>query len=335
MAVDTDESPGPEAEPSSEVVVSLASEVHWALLAASRAQARARHLELTQRYDADPSLRARVSSFWEDGSADYDELIVLAHFGGVLTGEPPLSDFLEAVRDASGNVPPELRLGSETASHRARLLARLARLRRDRALRDRYTRLVEQVWSPLEGNWRNGLPALVEAKTHLQGLLADGASWLALLPPECDPYHFEQLRQAPGREIVEATPRLLALSHFAAKLSVVDVNDVLFVSFSPPVLATAERDRAALLGRQVRAIADPTRLALLRLLASGARRVGDLALQLSVSQPTVSSHVKVLRESGIVRAERREGRLQLLVDREALEQVLAEVAKFVEPPSTY
>ncbi len=65
-----------------------------------------------------------------------------------------------------------------------------------------------------------------------------------------------------------------------------DVTDVLFVSFSPPVLATAERDRAALLGRRVR-------------------------------------------------AERREGRRQLVLDREALEQVLAEVAKFVEPPSTY
>ncbi len=333
MAVDLDDGSRPEGEPSpSKVVLSLASEVYWALLAATEAQARERHPELAELYVADPALCERVASFWDDGSAHYDELVVLAHFGGVLAGEPPLPAFLDAVRGAAGSVPADLRLGSESPSNRARLLVRLAHLRRDRALGNRYAQLLEDVWSPLDGTWRDELPAQAAASARLDGLLAAGTPWLDLLPPDCNLFHFDQLREGPGRAMVATTPGLLAISRFAAKLSVVDVTDVLFVSFAPPGLAVAERERAALLGRQVRAVADPTRLALLRLLAGGGRRVGELSAELTVSQPTVSNHLKVLKESGLVRTERRDGRQQLVVDRGALDRVLAEVAEFVAPP---
>ena len=52
------------------------------------------------------------------------------------------------------------------------------------------------------------------------------------------------------------------------------------------------------------ALADPTRIMLLYLLADGPRHVGELCAALDTSQPTVSRHLKVLRERGIVNAER-------------------------------
>ncbi|CAG0935275.1 Transcriptional repressor SmtB [Thermoflexales bacterium] len=52
------------------------------------------------------------------------------------------------------------------------------------------------------------------------------------------------------------------------------------------------------------ALADPTRIMLLYLLAAGAKNVGDLGATLEASQPTVSRHLKVLRERGMVTAER-------------------------------
>lgn len=52
------------------------------------------------------------------------------------------------------------------------------------------------------------------------------------------------------------------------------------------------------------ALADPTRILLLYHLADGPKTVGALAESLGISQPTVSRHLKVLRERGMVIATR-------------------------------
>ena len=58
--------------------------------------------------------------------------------------------------------------------------------------------------------------------------------------------------------------------------------------------------------RLLQAAADPTRLAILRELAAGEGVCAcDFTQCCDVSQPTVSHHLKVLRESGWVRSERR------------------------------
>lgn len=51
-------------------------------------------------------------------------------------------------------------------------------------------------------------------------------------------------------------------------------------------------------------LADPTRILLLYALNEGSRRVTDLVEALDLPQPTVSHHLKVLRERGLVIAER-------------------------------
>ncbi|HEY2067169.1 MAG TPA: metalloregulator ArsR/SmtB family transcription factor [Gemmatimonadaceae bacterium] len=49
-------------------------------------------------------------------------------------------------------------------------------------------------------------------------------------------------------------------------------------------------------------IAEPNRRAILRLLASSERSVGDIERQLRMPQPSVSKHLRVLREAGFVEA---------------------------------
>ncbi len=56
-----------------------------------------------------------------------------------------------------------------------------------------------------------------------------------------------------------------------------------------------------------RALADPTRRAILARLARGEAPVKDLTARFSVSQPAVSQHLAALREAGLVSL-RREGR---------------------------
>ena len=56
-----------------------------------------------------------------------------------------------------------------------------------------------------------------------------------------------------------------------------------------------------------KALSDPTRLRMVReISAAGEISCGELAKRFPISQPTVSHHLKVLQEAGLVR-ERREG----------------------------
>ena len=48
------------------------------------------------------------------------------------------------------------------------------------------------------------------------------------------------------------------------------------------------------------AMAEPNRLAILSMLADGERPAGDFVDALPISQPTVSRHLAVLREAGLV-----------------------------------
>jgi len=58
------------------------------------------------------------------------------------------------------------------------------------------------------------------------------------------------------------------------------------------------------------ALADPTRRALLQLLCARARAVGELVDATGLPQPTVSKHLRVLRDVGLVHV-RRDGRRML------------------------
>jgi ArsR family transcriptional regulator len=68
------------------------------------------------------------------------------------------------------------------------------------------------------------------------------------------------------------------------------------------------RDSAESLAQILKAVADPARLQLLSLLRAadgGESCVCDLTEPLGLTQPTVSHHLKVLVEAGLVRRERR------------------------------
>jgi DNA-binding transcriptional ArsR family regulator len=68
------------------------------------------------------------------------------------------------------------------------------------------------------------------------------------------------------------------------------------------------------------ALAEPNRRQIVELLRDGERPVGDLVDALAVSQPTVSKHLRVLRDAGLVAArtdaQRRMYRLQVAPLRE-------------------
>ncbi len=67
-------------------------------------------------------------------------------------------------------------------------------------------------------------------------------------------------------------------------------------------------DRAAEMARMFKALGDPVRLRMLSLVAGhdgGSACVCDISPAFDLSQPTISHHLKVLREAGLLDCERR------------------------------
>lgn len=74
------------------------------------------------------------------------------------------------------------------------------------------------------------------------------------------------------------------------------------------VPAPLERSAAETLARALRAVADPTRLQLLSIIAgaiSGEVTVGDLAATLGMTQPTITHHLRILVDDGLLVREQR------------------------------
>lgn len=70
------------------------------------------------------------------------------------------------------------------------------------------------------------------------------------------------------------------------------------------------------------ALADSTRLILLYALAEGPRNVSELTEELGLPQPTISRHLKILRERGLVTATRQGMNVQYALADERIIQAL-------------
>jgi DNA-binding transcriptional ArsR family regulator len=76
----------------------------------------------------------------------------------------------------------------------------------------------------------------------------------------------------------------------------------------------------------LRAIAEPRRLEILRLVSGKEMASGEIAAHFEVSRPAISQHLQVLKAAGLVR-ERREGTKRLY---QARPQGLTELREFLE-----
>jgi ArsR family transcriptional regulator len=80
------------------------------------------------------------------------------------------------------------------------------------------------------------------------------------------------------------------------------------VSCCAPVAGGLDEVQALELSELLKVLADPARLRIVSMLATGEADevcVCDMTAPLGLSQPTVSHHIKVLREAGFITSERR------------------------------
>ena len=99
---------------------------------------------------------------------------------------------------------------------------------------------------------------------------------------------------------------------------------------SPRTGEPLSAEEAAELARVFKAIADPVRLRLLSLIAShagGQACVCDLTGAFALTGPTISHHLKVLREAGLVDSERRGTWIYYRVQPDVLAQLSAALVR--------
>jgi DNA-binding transcriptional ArsR family regulator len=95
---------------------------------------------------------------------------------------------------------------------------------------------------------------------------------------------------------------VLSPGWFYGDVHVVELDGMLYLGHGIQAPDTGEMRRAvaAHVSSGLKAVADPTRLAILMWLAREPASVTEIARQFKLAQPTVSAHVQVLREAGLL-----------------------------------
>jgi DNA-binding transcriptional ArsR family regulator len=78
----------------------------------------------------------------------------------------------------------------------------------------------------------------------------------------------------------------------------------------------------------MRALADPTRREILRVLRAGDLSAGDIAARFDMTAPSISHHLNVLKEAGLVTAERDGRHIIYSLNSTTLQDLMQELLEF-------
>jgi DNA-binding transcriptional ArsR family regulator len=266
-----------------------------------------------------PALR----SFWADQVRGFTEMVVLAERSGTLR-DADIAGFFAGFERAATSSAPTPSLLSETPAERSAIGKRLDVLRTDAKVRGRYIDLLNAVWESVRGEWEEtGRPAVIAAARDWQRQLAAGTPYRDLL---------QRTRLWPGRadleELADADAAdgcmFITPGWFFGDIHVVVLDGSMYLGRGIRA-GHDDADRrlvANYLSKTLKAFADPTRLLILMWLACQPASVTEISQQFKLSQPTVSAHVQLLREAGVIE-DKPAGRSSLLrVSEQKVREVL-------------
>lgn len=265
-----------------------------------------------------PELVQRYTGFWDRaglGEADgapyreCGELLVAGWHTGMLfaANVGAALDAAERAFAAGFEIPP---LASEPAGVVALMRERVAWLQENSEGRGEFMGIVRALWQMIEPQWqRFGKQGAESAARDLATRARADVDIRTLVP---------------GNNFVhkEAFQRDILAARANGELIIVPLGlaggGQFYWAFPGLVLIGAgiesaereakRRERAERAANKLKVLSDPTRVAILYELLKGRQHnpstVTELASQFGLSQPTVSVHVKMLREAGLVQAER-------------------------------
>ena len=284
---------------------------------------------------ADPQLVPDFEAFWSSHGLEGPgpELFVLAAgYEYVFDGSPE-----RFLRELGSLAPRYLRDGlrgptddpDTPAEDVADLRRRLDVLMEPAAVAT-FRPLLERLWAQLAPGWDDHGQAAVSAAVRAFELAFERTGSVLEALPAHHFSRFEHLAQSIIEAAEHARVTVIPLWLAAGGGFGFRVDDVQYVGFGLQSEHVFERtaERVGALARRVKALADPNRLLVLTLVSAFAGMrptVGDLAQQIGVSQPTVSGHLRLLREAGLVAVEKRGNKSFYRLEPEAARAVLREL----------
>jgi ArsR family transcriptional regulator len=302
---------------------SVAIEIDWVLSAAHR-PGKSNQPVLEDLYRHQPHLAERVLGLWGPSEQlsypGYLELSVLAHQAGLLFGTDSEALF-DRFDQAALKAPRDLPLLAETPEDRVVLLRRLEILRTSAARRREYLAVIREVWAAVTPVWdglgRRSVDAAVT--TRRVALEKQRLSWReAVDTTSCVTPTLERVM-----DVLEPTVDLVVVpAYFSRKGLIIDLPGLVIIGVQAQAAATESRARTELLAKRLKAISDSTRLAMLDALGRRELTITELTEMFGLAQPTVSNHVKLLRDAGVVVNGTNGTRRQLVVQRTVVEEML-------------
>lgn len=242
-----------------------------------------------------------LKSFWADDVRGFTEMVVLAQRSGALR-ELDIDGFFAGLERAATSDAATPSLLSESPAERVAVGKRLDILRTDARVRARYASLLKTVWDAVRAEWETtGREAVVTAGREWQRRLEQGTGYMELLQrrrlwpsrPELD--ELADADAAEGRLV-------LSPGWFFGDIHLVELDGTMYAGRG--VRSKGDEDECRHAAKHVsaslKAFADPTRLAILLWLAHQPASVTEVARHFKLSQPTVSAHVQLLREVGVL-----------------------------------
>lgn len=275
----------------------------------------------------------RVQEFWSDlPEEDWSELLVLAVRSGTLL-DRGLERFFKRFEEAAARLPEPGLLAGEEESLRAVLTARLEVLRTDPERRRAYRELLEEHWAIVLPTWeREGLPAVDSACIRFREELERTHDLRAILPAN----HLARL-EASEPLVEAAVPQgkvaVAPVYMGSGGQMVVDLPGTVMIGIGLEMESVRERfrERSQRAAARFKVLSDPTRAAILMTLLKHAYSVTDLAEQFELSQPTVSVHVKMLREAELLESERRGNQTVYSAQRATVQAFIEDAERDVLP----
>ncbi|MGH7666954.1 MAG: ArsR/SmtB family transcription factor [Candidatus Dormibacteria bacterium] len=268
----------------------------------------------------------QLRSFWGDGiSGGVAEFVIMADQADQLFSTD-LSTLLDSPPVTELD-PSQLALRSEDPLDRSRMIERLTILKKDPGRRRRYAAILRDLWEMLRPEWEAvGLPRVLAGCAQLTEQLGTGAPLEEAVPVIAALGRKSLTWRAMVDEAAEQGRLAVVPGYFGGEWSLWDLPRHVVVGFhtdADPLGPVREAGRR--LAPRLRALGDPTRLDLLLYLANRPTSVGELAKLFGLAQPTVSAHLRSLRDASLVTGRRSAGRTIYQVDQAQLRQLLNEV----------
>ena len=202
-------------------------------------------------------------------------------------------------------------------------------------LHSRFWHWLDRFWYEVYRNWRAERQPVMDAARQraiagLGGERGTGVPALAWLPPGHPLKALGQFVDAVQHGAFNVTFHIEPFGvpdSRAVRLRQMIMGFALSQEFADSFNQIAER-----IAQTCKALGDPNRLQLLRLIRSFSMDNTEMATLMQLARPTVSIHARVLREAGLIRTEHigRQARHEMLLDR--VRELVADLIRFLEMP---